>query len=215
MFLDNKLLSNEFMSGLDYGDEFCRPSRLVPLRVLDKSALILRIFLKTAEKAVIVPHYKGKGLRQSYLYDLKDYECRLKIDERSVKYLLYADDQIILAPSACKLQDGNENETLCVEVEQMKECSSKLADYDQTFGRIRMAKVSLSTSKLVIVTGNYSVARRRRESCARPSLGTLGRGNDLYPSIYHVNLTESTYAPADVHTCNKKNSAWSPSARKK
>ncbi|GBP79312.1 General transcription factor II-I repeat domain-containing protein 2A [Eumeta japonica] len=69
-------------------------------------------------KAVIVPLYKGKGSRQfvvlpwlfnlfmdSCPYDLKEYECGLRMDELSVKCLLYADDQIILAPSVCGLQD--------------------------------------------------------------------------------------------------------------
>ncbi|GBP22083.1 hypothetical protein EVAR_94122_1 [Eumeta japonica] len=35
---------------------------------------------------------------------LKDYECGLRIDELSVKYL-YADNQVILAPLACQLQE--------------------------------------------------------------------------------------------------------------
>ncbi|GBP20992.1 hypothetical protein EVAR_9566_1 [Eumeta japonica] len=39
----------------------------------------------------------------SCLYDLKEYECRL-MRELSVKYLLYVDDQVILASSACGLQ---------------------------------------------------------------------------------------------------------------
>ncbi|GBP21608.1 hypothetical protein EVAR_9793_1 [Eumeta japonica] len=40
----------------------------------------------------------------SCLYDLKEYECGLRMDELSVKCLLYADDQVILAPSTCGLQ---------------------------------------------------------------------------------------------------------------
>ncbi|GBP70995.1 Retrovirus-related Pol polyprotein from type-2 retrotransposable element R2DM; Endonuclease [Eumeta japonica] len=41
----------------------------------------------------------------SCLYDLKEYEyeCELRMNELSVKCLLYADDQVILAPSACGL----------------------------------------------------------------------------------------------------------------
>ncbi|GBP47352.1 hypothetical protein EVAR_38953_1 [Eumeta japonica] len=41
----------------------------------------------------------------SCLYDLKEYECGLRMDELSVKCLLYADDQVILAPSVCELQE--------------------------------------------------------------------------------------------------------------
>ncbi|GBP03759.1 hypothetical protein EVAR_2483_1 [Eumeta japonica] len=41
----------------------------------------------------------------SCLYDLKDYEYGQKMDELSVKCLLYADNQLILAPSACGLQE--------------------------------------------------------------------------------------------------------------
>ncbi|GBP43005.1 SH2B adapter protein 1 [Eumeta japonica] len=39
----------------------------------------------------------------SCLYDLKEYECGLRMDELSVKCLLYADDQVILSSSACGL----------------------------------------------------------------------------------------------------------------
>ncbi|GBP65226.1 hypothetical protein EVAR_49026_1 [Eumeta japonica] len=36
------------------------------------------------------------------------YECGLRTDELSVKRLLYVDDRVILAPSACELQEiGN------------------------------------------------------------------------------------------------------------
>ncbi|GBP75778.1 hypothetical protein EVAR_60091_1 [Eumeta japonica] len=44
----------------------------------------------------------GGGL---VLYDLKEYERGLRMEELSVKCLLYADDQIILAPLACGLQE--------------------------------------------------------------------------------------------------------------
>ncbi|GBP79852.1 Retrovirus-related Pol polyprotein from type-2 retrotransposable element R2DM; Endonuclease [Eumeta japonica] len=39
----------------------------------------------------------------SCLQDLKEYECRLRMNELSLKCYLYADDQVILAPSACGL----------------------------------------------------------------------------------------------------------------
>ncbi|GBP00555.1 Leucine-zipper-like transcriptional regulator 1 [Eumeta japonica] len=39
----------------------------------------------------------------SCLYDLKEYDCGFKMNELSVKYLLYANDQVILSPSACGL----------------------------------------------------------------------------------------------------------------
>ncbi|GBP00862.1 hypothetical protein EVAR_2206_1 [Eumeta japonica] len=42
-------------------------------------------------------------IMDSYLYDLKEYECGLRMDELSVKCLLYADDQVVLALSACEL----------------------------------------------------------------------------------------------------------------
>ncbi|GBP55142.1 hypothetical protein EVAR_90163_1 [Eumeta japonica] len=38
------------------------------------------------------------------LCDLKEYECGQRMDEMSVKCLLYVDDQVIFAPSACGLQ---------------------------------------------------------------------------------------------------------------
>ncbi|GBO98641.1 Retrovirus-related Pol polyprotein from type-2 retrotransposable element R2DM; Endonuclease [Eumeta japonica] len=41
----------------------------------------------------------------SCLYDLKEYECWLGMDKVSIKCLLYANDQVILAPSACGLQE--------------------------------------------------------------------------------------------------------------
>ncbi|GBP85521.1 hypothetical protein EVAR_53745_1 [Eumeta japonica] len=40
----------------------------------------------------------------SWLYDLKEYECELRMDELSVKRLLYTDAQVNLAPSAWGLQ---------------------------------------------------------------------------------------------------------------
>ncbi|GBP53546.1 Transposon TX1 uncharacterized 149 kDa protein [Eumeta japonica] len=61
----------------------------------------------------------GRGVRQrcvtsrwlfnvfidSSLYYLNKYECKLRMDELSIKELMYADDQVILAPSACGLQE--------------------------------------------------------------------------------------------------------------
>ncbi|GBP11772.1 Negative elongation factor D [Eumeta japonica] len=41
----------------------------------------------------------------SCLYDLKEHECGLTMDELSVKCLLYAEDQVILASWACGLQE--------------------------------------------------------------------------------------------------------------
>ncbi|GBP44425.1 hypothetical protein EVAR_39433_1 [Eumeta japonica] len=41
----------------------------------------------------------------SCLNDLKEYECEIRINELSVKCLLYTDDQVILAPSVCGLQE--------------------------------------------------------------------------------------------------------------
>ncbi|GBP17787.1 hypothetical protein EVAR_102646_1 [Eumeta japonica] len=40
-----------------------------------------------------------------FLYDLKNYDCRLRMDELSVKCRLYADDQISLMLSMCGLQE--------------------------------------------------------------------------------------------------------------
>ncbi|GBP82571.1 hypothetical protein EVAR_87817_1 [Eumeta japonica] len=51
----------------------------------------------------------GKGietnLRDSCLHDLKEYEYGLRMDKLSAKCLLYADDQVILAPLAFELQE--------------------------------------------------------------------------------------------------------------
>ncbi|GBP63657.1 hypothetical protein EVAR_47996_1 [Eumeta japonica] len=41
----------------------------------------------------------------SYLYDLKENKCELRMDELSVKCVLYAGNQAILARSACGLQE--------------------------------------------------------------------------------------------------------------
>ncbi|GBP25124.1 hypothetical protein EVAR_19605_1 [Eumeta japonica] len=41
----------------------------------------------------------------SCLYDLKEYDSGLRLDESSLKCLLYADNQVILAQSACGLQE--------------------------------------------------------------------------------------------------------------
>ncbi|GBP51004.1 hypothetical protein EVAR_37161_1 [Eumeta japonica] len=40
-----------------------------------------------------------------YLYDWKEYECGLRMDELSVKCVMYADNQVILALSAYGLQE--------------------------------------------------------------------------------------------------------------
>ncbi|GBP93647.1 hypothetical protein EVAR_66716_1 [Eumeta japonica] len=40
-----------------------------------------------------------------YLYDMKEYVCGLRMDELPVKYRLYAEEQVILVPSACRLQE--------------------------------------------------------------------------------------------------------------
>ncbi|GBP05451.1 hypothetical protein EVAR_2978_1 [Eumeta japonica] len=41
----------------------------------------------------------------SCLYNLNEYDCELRIDELSVKCLVYADDHVTLGPSACGLQE--------------------------------------------------------------------------------------------------------------
>ncbi|GBP42050.1 hypothetical protein EVAR_29405_1 [Eumeta japonica] len=54
----------------------------------------------------------GKGIVASLLYqlfnecweDIKVYKCGQRMDELSVKCLLYAEDQVILAPLECGLQ---------------------------------------------------------------------------------------------------------------
>ncbi|GBP73711.1 hypothetical protein EVAR_51624_1 [Eumeta japonica] len=55
------------------------------------------------------PELEGPGalprLAPSCLYDLEEYERGLRMDELSVKCLLYADDQVILALSAYGLQE--------------------------------------------------------------------------------------------------------------
>ncbi|GBP25066.1 hypothetical protein EVAR_19546_1 [Eumeta japonica] len=40
----------------------------------------------------------------SYPHDLKEYECGLKMNELSAKCSSYADDQLVIAPSARELQ---------------------------------------------------------------------------------------------------------------
>ncbi|GBP89333.1 hypothetical protein EVAR_65165_1 [Eumeta japonica] len=45
-----------------------------------------------------------KCVTSSWLF-IQEYECELRIDELSVKCLMYADDQVILAPLACGLQE--------------------------------------------------------------------------------------------------------------
>ncbi|GBP26823.1 hypothetical protein EVAR_81188_1 [Eumeta japonica] len=41
----------------------------------------------------------------SCVYDLKEYECGLRMDDLPVKCLLYADDHVILVPSAYGLHE--------------------------------------------------------------------------------------------------------------
>ncbi|GBP84325.1 hypothetical protein EVAR_61542_1 [Eumeta japonica] len=41
----------------------------------------------------------------SCLYDLKEYEYGLRMCELSIKCLLYADDQVILPPLSCRLDE--------------------------------------------------------------------------------------------------------------
>ncbi|GBP86364.1 hypothetical protein EVAR_62726_1 [Eumeta japonica] len=41
----------------------------------------------------------------SCLYDLKEYECGLEMNELSIKCFLFADDQVVLVPSACEQQE--------------------------------------------------------------------------------------------------------------
>ncbi|GBP92796.1 hypothetical protein EVAR_67508_1 [Eumeta japonica] len=41
----------------------------------------------------------------SCLYNLKEYECELRMDELFVKCFMYADNKVIVAPSACGLQE--------------------------------------------------------------------------------------------------------------
>ncbi|GBP36258.1 hypothetical protein EVAR_85506_1 [Eumeta japonica] len=47
----------------------------------------------------------GSMCSTEHKYDLKEYECGQRSDELSVKCLLYANDQVFLAPSACWLQE--------------------------------------------------------------------------------------------------------------
>ncbi|GBP56664.1 hypothetical protein EVAR_12343_1 [Eumeta japonica] len=109
-----------------------------PLYATTVVSLLYRLFNKCWKsrrvpndwcKAVIVPLYKGKVLRQgapglrlpqingaytdwwllnlfmdNCLHDFKEHECGLNIDELFVKGFECADDQIILAASACGLQ---------------------------------------------------------------------------------------------------------------
>ncbi|GBP59055.1 LINE-1 reverse transcriptase homolog [Eumeta japonica] len=63
------------------------------------------------------------------LFNLKKYKCGLRMDELSVKCLLYADDQVILAPSACGLQEMVNRMNDCVKKRSMKVSEWGLARY--------------------------------------------------------------------------------------
>ncbi|GBP57355.1 NADH dehydrogenase 1 alpha subcomplex assembly factor 3 [Eumeta japonica] len=55
-----------------------------------------------ASKSKVAPPWLFKLFKDSCLYDRKEYEYGLRMDELSVKCLLYADEQVMLA--ACDLQ---------------------------------------------------------------------------------------------------------------
>ncbi|GBP76652.1 hypothetical protein EVAR_51137_1 [Eumeta japonica] len=73
------------------------------LRLCDVSSSKMRVCsLFTVDAALPL---RLLGLMATCLYDSKEYEFGLRMDELAVKCLLYTDDQLILAPSACGLQD--------------------------------------------------------------------------------------------------------------
>ncbi|GBP45683.1 hypothetical protein EVAR_35951_1 [Eumeta japonica] len=69
----------------------------------------------------------------SCLYDLKEYECGLRMDELSVKFLLYADNQVILALLACGIQEMVNKMNTSVKKRSMKVnvCTTKVMVFER------------------------------------------------------------------------------------
>ncbi|GBP04158.1 hypothetical protein EVAR_74874_1 [Eumeta japonica] len=78
-----------YWSGVDHNQRGCRGVDFILLERLSEC----------------VNGYECVSGRDGCLFDLKGFECRIRMDELSVKWLLYADEQVILVPSACALQD--------------------------------------------------------------------------------------------------------------
>ncbi|GBP53008.1 hypothetical protein EVAR_80969_1 [Eumeta japonica] len=71
----------------------------------EKSAMQSTPITKGVRQECVASPWLFNLFMDSCLIDLKEYECGLRMDKLSVKCLLYADDQVILAPSACRLQE--------------------------------------------------------------------------------------------------------------
>ncbi|GBP44592.1 hypothetical protein EVAR_75049_1 [Eumeta japonica] len=59
---------------------------------------------RSVKQRCVASPWLFKLFMDSWLYYLKEHECELRVDELSVKCLLYPDDQVIFGPSACGLQ---------------------------------------------------------------------------------------------------------------
>ncbi|GBP48295.1 hypothetical protein EVAR_34788_1 [Eumeta japonica] len=92
----------------------------------------------------------------SHLSDLKEYECGLRMDELSVNCLLYADDQVILAPSACGLQEM---------VHKMNDSFKKRSTYDNVSKTKTMVFESKSMIEYDVNIGVYLKSEAIMPSC--------------------------------------------------
>ncbi|GBP46482.1 hypothetical protein EVAR_28061_1 [Eumeta japonica] len=85
---------------------------------------------KMRAKEYVKRRKKEKKLYDRCLYDLKEYECGLRMDELSAKCLLYADDKVILVvgvqEETCmkRLMDVNEAREICKDRTMWKSIAS-------------------------------------------------------------------------------------------
>ncbi|GBP34619.1 hypothetical protein EVAR_19010_1 [Eumeta japonica] len=85
--------------GIDYFLEVCRTKALCqPWRQQAKR-------VTTEPERIKFGEFRDQNIKDNCLYDLREYECELRMDNLSVKHLLYTENQVMLAPSACELQE--------------------------------------------------------------------------------------------------------------
>ncbi|GBP91983.1 hypothetical protein EVAR_59377_1 [Eumeta japonica] len=88
-------------------------------------------------------------LMDSCLYDLKEYECRLRMDELSVECLLYADDRksLLCRRAGCRRCGQQECKALS-SIDCNKRCASR---YGRVTRATRMRLARLRTGELTSV----------------------------------------------------------------
>ncbi|GBP51401.1 hypothetical protein EVAR_38795_1 [Eumeta japonica] len=104
----------------------------------------------------------------SCLYDLKEYEPGLTMDELSVKWLLYAGDQVILGASACGLQERENKMNDSVKKKRIKVNVGK--------NKVMVFERSKSTTECDILIESEKVEQVCNRPCERVEhVGLLGQ----------------------------------------